>query len=75
MRRSGTVVWLQASPDVLARRVAGVHDRPLLNGGGEARLAELLEARTEAYREVAHHTVSTEGRTPAEVAEQVSRWL
>lgn len=75
MRRSGTVVWLQASPAVLASRVAGARDRPLLNGGGEARLAELLEARTGAYRQAAHHTVSTEGRTPAEVAEEVATWI
>ncbi|MGI9647676.1 MAG: shikimate kinase [Acidimicrobiia bacterium] len=75
MRRSGTVVWLQASPEVLAGRVAGAHDRPLLNGGGRGRLAELLEGRRGAYQATAHHMVSTEGRTPAEVAEQVGRWL
>jgi len=75
MRRSGTVVWLQAAPAVLAGRVAGAHDRPLLNGGGEARLAELLDTRAAAYAETAHHSVSTEGRTPSEVAAEVARWL
>lgn len=75
MRRSGTVVWLQAPPAVLAGRLAGAHDRPLLNEGGEARLAELLDARSTAYDEAAHHSVSTEGRTPAEVAAEVARCL
>lgn len=76
MRRSGTVVWLQASPAVLARRVGGGRGRPLLaDGGAAARLEELMEARHDAYVAIAHHTVSTEGRTPAEVAEEVRQWL
>lgn len=75
MRRSGTVVWLQASPAVLAGRVAGAFNRPLLGAGGEARLAELLEARMNSYAQAAHHVVSTEGRTPAEVAAEVGQWV
>ena len=76
MRRSGTVVWLQASAVVLAERVTGGAGRPLLaDGDGAGRLAELLEARRTAYEAAAHHTVSTEGRTPAEVATEVGRWL
>lgn len=75
MRRSGTVVWLQAPPSVLAGRVVGSLDRPVLGGGGEARLAELLESRRNAYERAAHHTVSTDGRTPAEVAAEVSEWI
>ena len=75
MRRSGTVVWLQAPASVLATRVVGSLDRPVLNGGGEDRLAELLETRREAYEAVAHHTVDTSGRTPAEVAAEVAQWL
>ena len=76
MRRSGTVVWLQASPAVLAGRVGGGTGRPLLgNGGTEARLEELIEARRDAYLAAAHHTVSTEDRTPADVAREVQQWL
>ncbi|MDH3606220.1 MAG: shikimate kinase [Acidimicrobiia bacterium] len=75
MRRSGTVVWLTASPAVLASRVVGDRERPLLGSGGEDRLAQLLAGRIEHYTDVADHTVSTEGRTPAEVAEEVGQWL
>ncbi len=75
MRRTGTVVWLQAPPRVLASRVGGSLDRPVLAGGGEARLSELLEERVGAYEAAAHHTVGTEGRTPGEVATEVSVWL
>ncbi|MCP4251165.1 MAG: shikimate kinase, partial [bacterium] len=75
MRRSGTVVWLQAPPDVLAGRVAGSVDRPVLGSGGAARLAELLDSRQGAYAAAAHQSVSTDGRTPADVAAEVSQWL
>ena len=75
MRRSGTVVWLQAPAAVLASRLAGSLDRPVLGSGGETRLSELLEMRHRAYEEAAHHVVSTAGRTPGEVAAEVSRWL
>lgn len=75
MRRSGTVVWLQAPAAVLATRVGGSLERPVLGGGGENRLAELLENRHDAYEAVAHHTVNTAGRTPAGVAAEVAGWL
>jgi shikimate kinase len=75
MRRTGTVVWLQAPARVLASRVGGSLDRPVLGGGGETRLSELLEGRLEAYEAAAHHTVSTEDRTPGEVATEVAAWL
>jgi len=75
MRRTGTVVWLQAPARVLASRVGGSIDRPVLGGGGEARLSELLDSRLAAYEAAAHHTVSTDGRTPGEVATEVAAWL
>ena len=75
MRRSGTVVWLQATAEVLASRVGGSLDRPVLGGGGATRLNELLVERAEAYKAAAHHTVSTGGRTPGEVADEVAAWL
>ena len=75
MRRSGTVVWLQAPPEVLAGRVVGSLDRPVLGSGGAARLAELLDSRLSAYAAAAHQSVSTDGRTPADVAAEVSQWL
>lgn len=75
MRRSGTVVWLQAPARVLASRVGGSLERPVLDGGGAARLRELLEERVDAYEAAAHHTVRTDGRTPGEVASEVAAWL
>ena len=71
MRRSGTVIWLQASADVLAARLVGVTDRSLLADGSTARLAELLEERLATYQAAAHHIVDTTLITPTQVVEQI----
>jgi shikimate kinase len=67
------VVWLEVSPAEAARRVAAeTSTRPLLDGGPSPdRLRELLERRRELYAETAEVRVSTDGRTPAEVADAV----
>lgn len=75
MRRTGTVVWLQATAEVLASRVGGSLDRPVLGGKGAARLRELLDERADAYEAAAHRTVRTDGRTPGEVADEVAAWM
>ncbi len=75
MNRSGKVVWLTASPAVLAGRLVGSTERPLLGSGGEARLAELLEERSALYEKIAHLSLSTVGRTPAEVAGEIRSWM
>ena len=67
------VVWLEVSPREAARRVDGdPTGRPLLEGGKpEAVLVRLLGEREVAYRETATVRVSTDGRTPEEVASEV----
>ena len=48
--RKAVSVWLRASPEVLARRVARKNTRPLLNGRDPRQaLDELLEKRAAAY--------------------------
>jgi shikimate kinase len=72
------VVWLEVSPAEAARRVGAepARTRPLLAGGApEARLAELLAARSALYAEVAAHREATDGRTPREVATAIAAWL
>ncbi len=60
MRRSGTVVWLKASPEALARRTAG-SARPLLRGARDraARLREILAERQSRYARAAHVSIET----------------
>jgi shikimate kinase len=71
---TGRVVWLEASPRVLAERLEGAEGRPLLmipDAGRESVLATHLRERSALYEEVASHRISTEPITVAEVAQRI----
>ena len=78
LRRSGPVVWLRASPEVMWARVAedpsSADRRPNLAGGGLDEMRQVLAAREALYRECADHAVETGGRSPEEVAGEVFAW-
>ncbi len=69
------VVRLEASPETILARLraaSGAEERPLLAGDDPlSRIRSLRAARVEAYA-IAHHVVETEGRTPPDVAREVS---
>lgn len=75
LRATGTVIFLDAAPAVLAQRlnVDGVAERPLLAGSGELaeRLSALRGERLTAYEDAAHHTVETTALTQAQAADAV----
>jgi shikimate kinase/3-dehydroquinate synthase len=82
----GTVICLQATPEVIARRLAGGNGRPLLNehdaytshtaGSGSTvpttrrRIAELLAQREAIYAALPHH-LDTSSLTVVQAAERV----
>jgi shikimate kinase len=71
IRRSGTVVWLRASPATLAGRVGDGVGRPLLSERPGEALARLEVVRRPYYAEVADAAVDVDGSTPEAVAEAV----
>lgn len=76
--RSCRVVWLTASPNVIAIRMTADPEtlarRPSLTGQGVVEeLAAVLAQREPFYREVAHLVVDTDGRTPNEIAMEIER--
>lgn len=80
MRHAGRVVWLKARPDTIHARMTGdtttTTRRPNLTDKNPlAEIEHLLERREPVYRETAHHTVDTEGRTPDELAAQIGAWF
>lgn len=76
LRASGApVVLLEVGIADAAGRVGFNRDRPLLLGNPRQQWAKLLEARMPVYLEVATVRVSTDGRTPDEVAAEVARRL
>jgi shikimate kinase len=74
LRAGGTVVWLRARADTLARRVGGGRDRPLLAaaaGGPAAVIARVEAERRPLYAEVAGAVVDVDELSPDAVADQV----
>ena len=76
IRGAGPVVWLTAGIETIWERLNGdettAHRRPNLTlAGGKAEIEELLAVRTPLYRECATLIVDTEGKTAAEVAEEI----
>ncbi|HEY3241076.1 MAG TPA: shikimate kinase [Acidimicrobiia bacterium] len=79
-RDASLVVWLQAPPWELARRVSasqrrsGGVARPLLVAGSpEATLEAIAAEREDSYRATAHVLIDTTGRSPSQVATAVLR--
>jgi shikimate kinase len=77
---AGPVVWLTASIDTILERMATDRStsrrRPnLTNTGGRTEVKTLLAQRTPIYRECATLVVDTEGKSPAQVAEEIAAAL
>lgn len=66
----GATVWLDTPFEELVRRCEGMDNRPLFRDLASFR--QLLEQRAPYYR-LAEYRVSTAGRAPEEVAEQILR--
>lgn len=72
----GPVVWLQAAPETLWRRIqedsTTAGRRPNLTAcGGITEIIATLGERQEIYRQCAQLAVDTEGKTPALVADEI----
>jgi shikimate kinase len=80
IRSAGLCVWLTGSSTTLARRLAGdastVSRRPsLTSAGGAAEIETLLAERTPLYRACATFAVDTEGKSPAQVVDEIAARL
>lgn len=69
------VVFLDVGLADAAARVGLGSSRPLLLGNVRSQMKTLLDARRPVYESVATHVVSTDGRTPEDVAEEILRLL
>ncbi|MEO6812270.1 MAG: shikimate kinase [Isosphaeraceae bacterium] len=73
LKRLGPVVWLTAPVETLARRLQGDRaSRPALTAAGTlAEIADVLNARTPLYQEVADLVIDTKGHSPRRVADLI----
>lgn len=70
------VIWLRVSVSQAAARVGLTGARPLLMGNVRGRLVTLLEERTPLYEEVASVIVDTDGRSPAQIVDEIrGQWV
>ncbi len=67
-----TVVYLRVGLADAVKRVGLGVGRPLLLGNVRSRVKQLLDERAPVYEKVATLTVDTDGRSPAEVAEEIA---
>jgi shikimate kinase len=68
---SGTVVWLRARPETLARRVGDGVGRPLLGLDPAEAMERLSAERAPFYEEVAHLVIDVDDLGPDQVAEHI----
>ncbi|GAV22967.1 3-dehydroquinate synthase [Carboxydothermus pertinax] len=72
IKNLGLVVYLQASPEVILKRLQNLDKRPLLaQGNPEEKLFELYRRRDKFYREVADIILNTEGTSSLEVVQKI----
>ncbi|MGC4938315.1 shikimate kinase [Kribbella sp. DT2] len=70
-----TVVFLDVSVGEAAKRVGLGVARPLLLGNVRTQLKNLMDARRPLYAEVAKHTVTTDSRSPEDIANEIVEHL
>lgn len=78
IRAATRCIYLRASAATLAKRLEPEQAiRPLLQGEGplEATVARLLAQRESLYAQCADLTVDTDGKTPAQVADEIGKIL
>ena len=72
LRGHGLVVFLDAAPEELARRIARDNSRPLLQvADPRARIRDLLAIRLPLYRETAHVVFRTGAANPTRLVERI----
>ncbi|MCD8341473.1 MAG: shikimate kinase [Clostridiales bacterium] len=68
MRRSGSIVWLTATPETILARVADSGSRPLLEGHKDlAYIQTMLRQRQPKYEAAADIAVATDGKDAAQI--------
>ena len=72
MKAIGPVVLLTANPETIYERVRRNENRPILAGRNNiSYITELMEQRSEKYKAAADFVIATDGKTVAEICEEL----
>ncbi|HZD69804.1 MAG TPA: shikimate kinase [Actinomycetes bacterium] len=75
LKQAGFLVYLRATPETLAARLAGTTDRPLLDTGDRVgRIRDLLVARGPIYETAGDVAIDTDRLTLEQTASEVLDW-
>ena len=79
LRDYGTVIWLNAAPEVLWKRIeqdcTTAENRPNLSTGGLKEVREVLSRRRAMYAQTAHHTLEVGDQNAERVAASIEENL
>ena len=73
LKKNGTVFWLTASVETIAKRIGGDNQRPSLTGAKSFvdEIQDVLRERTPKYQAAADHSIATDGRSINQLVETV----
>lgn len=72
LKKSGTVFYLKAGPELLYGRLEKESGRPLLKGDGLfEKICEMLTEREGMYRETAHYVVDETGKNTEQLLDEI----
>lgn len=73
LKQIGTVFWLTASVEAIAKRIGGDTQRPSLTGVKSFvdEIQEVLRERLPKYQSAADHVIETEGKSLRQVADEI----
>lgn len=71
MNENGTVIWLDASPTEIMKRLETDASRPLLSGNKNKQIVQLYQKRIELYKQAADFQIQTDGKTKSEVTNEI----
>lgn len=71
LKKNGTVFWLTASVETIAKRIGGDNQRPSLTGAKSfvEEIQDVLREREPKYQAAADHVITTDGRTIDQLVE------
>lgn len=71
LKKSGTLFWLTASVETIAKRIGGDNQRPSLTGTKSfiEEIQDVLREREPRYQAAADHIIATDGRTIDQLVE------
>lgn len=75
LKKNGKIFFLRARLETLAERVSGNDARPLLKGGAEKKLQELIAVRTPVYERAADYIIDTDGKKIADIAAEILSFM